>query len=215
MVRRTRWRACRSSRRARAGDRPRRCRIRGPAPPSPGQYATPRRPTAPGVSNFHISFPDLGLERKDVRAARQIHHAVDDERRHLQIRRADVEGPRLAEIGDVGRCDLRQRREPLLARIAAAIRPVLRRQHRSRGAKRQGCRHSAMRVVGPLCRPGATIVLIAVCIAVRGARPSTMLGTALSEVEGRSAPKEIASQPRVFVDIKAQPLAGLLRAGVV
>ena len=62
-------------------------------PASPGQYATPR---AVGVDGLrHLVAPDLftsvGIQRQHLVAARrQIHHAVDDDRRDLRIAAAGI-----------------------------------------------------------------------------------------------------------------------------
>ena len=91
---------------------------------SPGQYATPRLLTGPPDSNFQIGLPVSGSSAKTVEPRRDVHQAVDDERRDLKVAAAGVERPRLLQLGDVLPGDLRQRRESLRARIAAEGPPV-------------------------------------------------------------------------------------------
>ena len=68
--------------------------MRGGTPPSPGQYATPRRDGAPPVTGCcQISLPVSGVERDDAIRGRQIHDAVDDDRRHLGIHAAGTAPP--------------------------------------------------------------------------------------------------------------------------
>ena len=67
----------------------------------------------------------LRFERDDVLARRDVHDAVDHERRHLQAVDAGVERPRRLQRCDVGRRDLLQRREALAAGVVIVRRPVV------------------------------------------------------------------------------------------
>ena len=81
-------------------------------------------------------FAGLGLKRDHAIARRQIHHAIDHDRRDLLIKLAGavaVDGlafavervvPGLGELADVGGIDLRQRRVARAGEIAIEHRPV-------------------------------------------------------------------------------------------
>ena len=82
----------------------------------------------------------LWLEGEHVLAGGDVHDAVDHDRRHLKARDTGFERPRRLKRRDVGRRDLRQRREALAAGIVVVRRPVVDADGDDTGGERRGQR---------------------------------------------------------------------------
>ena len=82
-----------------------------------------RAASSPFASNFQICVPVYGIEREDAVLRRQVHHAVDDERRALE------EAALVAGVNVHARCSVvHVRRVDLIERRVLRVRPVLSRR---------------------------------------------------------------------------------------